>query len=273
MSKPNKAAARKVFNLKSKEYLTPHYIRITLSGDVSVFRNTTIGDNNKIFIPPKGVSKVYLPELDPENSTWIHPPQEVAPFVRTYTHMGIDVEKGELIIDFVNHSENGPASAWAINSVIGDELGVAMRTEPKELFPKEADWLLLVGDLTALPVISSILKKLPKTVKGVCIIEVPTKEDEQVLETNAAVDFIWLYNSHPEIDSELANEVKKVKLGTANKFGFVACEFSSVKEIRSYLRKEIGWTSAELQAYSYWKSGVAEDKSVTDRQTEKNSIA
>lgn len=272
MSKPNKATARKVFTLKAKEYLTPHYIRVTLDGDVSVFKNTTLGDNNKIFIPPTGVSKVHFPELDPENNTWIHPPKEVAPYVRTYTHMGIDTEKRELIIDFVNHGENGPASAWALHAQIGDELGVGMRTEAKELFPKEADWVLLAGDLTALPVISSILKKLPDTAKGVCIIEVPTKEDEQILQTNAAIDFIWLYNAQPEKGSELASEIKKVNLPITKKFGFVACEFSSVKEIRNYLRKDCGWTSAELNAYSYWKNGVAEDKSVTDRQAEKNSI-
>src|SRR5690606_40677744 len=95
MSKQIKNTAREVFRLQSKKYLTPHFIRITLSGDVSGFKNTTIGDNNKIFIPPQGVAKVYLPELDEVTHSWIHPPQEVAPSVRTYTHRGIDLRSEE----------------------------------------------------------------------------------------------------------------------------------------------------------------------------------
>lgn len=230
--------------------------------------------NGNILVNNEGVDQVHLPKLDPETKAMIHPAPAVAPYVRTYTHMGIDLEKNELTIDFVNHGENGPASTWALNAKTGDELGVAMRTEPKELFPETAEWFLFAGDLTALPAIRSILKKLPQNAKGVCVIEVPTKKDEQILETKATdIEFIWLHNPHPENGSKLANEVKKVQLATTQKFGFVACEFSSVKEIRSYLRNDCQWTSKELNAYSYWKIGVAEDKSVKDRQAEKHSIS
>lgn len=273
MSKQIKNTAREVFRLQSKKYLTPHFIRITLSGDVSVFKNTTIGDNNKIFIPPQGVAKVYLPELDEATHSWIHPPQEVAPSVRTYTHRGIDLEKGELIIDFVHHGENGPASAWAINAELRAELGVAMRTEPKELYPATAEWFLFAGDATALPVISAVLEKLPASAKGVCLIEVPTKEDEQELLTNAAIDFKWIHNTEPDKSSTLFEQVKSIEIpNDVSKFGLVASEFSSVKAIRMYLRKELGWQANELNAYSYWKSGVAEDQSVKDRQAEKKSM-
>lgn len=96
MSKQKKATASKVLKMKGKEYITPHYIRVTLTGDVADFANTTLGDNNKIFIPPKGVQKVYLPQIDSETKLWIHPPTAVAPYVRTYTHMGIDLEKRNL---------------------------------------------------------------------------------------------------------------------------------------------------------------------------------
>lgn len=160
-----------------------------------------------------------------------------------------------------------------LNAQIGDELGVAMRTEPKKLYPDTADWFLFVGDLTALPVIASILKTIPQNARGVCIFEVPTKEDEQLLESNASeIEFIWLHNPHPEKGSMLANEVKKIPIPISHRFGFVACEFSSVKEIRNYLRNDCRWTSKEFHAYSYWKIGVAEDKSVKERQAEKNSI-
>ncbi len=272
MVKADNPVAQKIFSLKNKEFVTPHYIRITLSGDVSAFAKTTIGDNNKIFIPPVGVKEVHFPVLDQASHQWIYPAKEVAPFVRTYTHRAIDVEKNELVIEFVHHGENGPASAWALNAAVGDQLGVAMRTKSKELYPQNADWYLLVGDATAIPVLASVLATLPASAKGTCIIEVPTKADEQILNTKAAIDFIWLHNQHSEKGSELAETVKKIEIPQTEKFGYVACEFASVKEIRNYLRKDLGWTTNELNAYSYWKAGVAEDKSVADRQKEKQEI-
>src|SRR5690606_25453005 len=163
----------------------------------------------------------------------------------TYTHRGIDLEKGELIIDFVHHGENGPASAWAINAELGAELGVAMRTEPKELYPATAEWFLFAGDATALPVISAVLEKLPA----------PAKEDEQDLKTNATIDFKWIHNSEHDKSSTLFEQVKSIEIpNDVSKFGLVASEFSSVKAIRMYLRKELGWQTNELNAYSYWKS-------------------
>ncbi len=146
-----------------------------------------------------------------------------------------------------------------------------MRTEPKELYP-EADWYLFVGDATAIPVISAILESLPSSAKGVCIIEVPEKADEQVLQTDAAIDFIWLHNQTPEKGSTLAEVVRGVVLPETSKFAYVAAEFSTVKAVRYYLRKKMRWEQKELYAYSYWKAGVAEDKSKPDRQEEKNSI-
>lgn|SRR5690606_4837876 len=263
--------ARKVFTLKSKQYLTPHYIRITLSGDVSEFQHSTIGDNNKIFIPPMGVEKVHFPVMDAQTKKWVQMDNKVAPWVRTYTHKGVDLEKDELYIDFVNHGDNGPASAWAVNAALGDQLGVAMRTVPKELYPSHANWFLLVGDATAIPVLGAILDSLPVTAKGICVLKVSSVDDIQKLPTKAAIDFQWIIEPDDRKESQLTELVKSIEIPSGSKFGYVACEFSDVKQIRTYLRKELEWSSDELYAYSYWKKGVAEDRSVVDRQAEKRS--
>ncbi|MEJ5051633.1 siderophore-interacting protein [Chryseobacterium culicis] len=260
-----------VAEVTRKEYITDHFIRVYLySPEVQLFRNTMVGDNNKIAVPPAGLNEIHFPTLD-ENHQWVYPPKEVAPAIRTYTHRGIDLEKNELIIDFVDHGDGGPASRWVREAEAGSKLGVMMRLEGKELYPA-ADWYLLVGDATAIPVISAILETLPETAKGTCIIEVHGKEDEQLLETNAQVDFKWLHNAQRHISSEIVNVVKSIEIPETTKFGYVACEFSSVKEIRTYLRKEKNWTSQELYAYSYWKAGVAENESQADRHKEKDSM-
>ncbi|MBV8325337.1 siderophore-interacting protein [Chryseobacterium sp.] len=261
-----------VAEVTRKEYITDHFIRVYLySPEVHVFKNTVVGDNNKIAIPPVGLNEIHFPTLD-SNHEWVYPAKELAPAIRTYTHRGIDLEKNELVIDFADHGDGGPASRWARDAEAGSKLGVMMRLDGKELYP-EAEWYLLAGDATAIPVLSTILETLPQTAKGVCIIEVHGKEDEQVLQTQADIEIQWLYNATPHLGSGIAEAVKSLAIPEKSRFGYVACEFSSVKEIRMYLRKEKSWTSQELYAYSYWKAGVAENESQTDRHKEKDSIA
>jgi len=255
-----------------KEYLTPHYIRIYLTGDgVLEIADTTIGVNNKIMIPPPGLNKVYFPEFDFEKGQWKPMDDDVRPTVRTYTHRGIDLRRNEIWIDFVAHGDEGPASAWAIGAKIGDVLGVLMKAGKTELFP-QADNYLLVGDATALPVFGAILENLPASARGTCIVEVHGREDVQKLYTKAAIDFLWLHNEVPQEGSLLADLVKMKSLPQTARFAYVAAEFSTVREIRNYLRKDLGWKREELYAYSYWKIGVAEDKSANERRKESEEV-
>ena len=272
MSDTKPKTIQAVLSVARKEYITPHYIRVYLTGDdVQRFVNTTVGVNNKILVPPAGVNEIFFPTFDYEKKEWNHPEPEVRPFVRTYTHRGIDIQRNELWIDFVAHGDEGPASAWALKAAEGDSLGVLMKDGKSELYAPAQSYLL-VGDATALPVLSAILEDLPETATGTCIIEVPEEADIQQLHTRAGITFKWLTNAHPEKGSRLADAVKELKLPETDRFAYVAAEFSSVKEIRNYLRKEKGWNREELYAYSYWKAGVAEDKSTADRQHEKNAL-
>lgn len=268
MSKQNFKPIQALLKVSRKEYITPHYIRVYLTGDdVQKIANTTIGVNNKILIPPAGCTEVHLPEFDDEKQQWKPQPDEVRPFIRTYTHRGIDLEKNEIWIDFVAHGNEGPASAWAIAAKVGAPLGVLMKDGKTKLYG-DGEKYLLVGDATAIPLLGAILEDLPSTASGICIIEVHGKEDEQHLNTKANIQFIWLYNAQPQQGSQLAETVKSLAFPEHNRFAYVAAEFSSVKEIRHFLRKEQNWKQEELYAYSYWKAGVAEDKSATDRRQE-----
>lgn len=265
---------RKVFTLKNREYITPRFIRLTLGGnDVSVFKNTTIGVNNKIFLAPEGCDKVYLPEFDMEKMAWKPMDEEIKPYVRTYTHRGIDLEKNELYIDFVGHGDEGPASNFAINAELGTELGVAMGCDPSELFPI-VDWYYLIGDATAIPVLSAILESIPSTSQAKVVIEVETEEDIQNLHSPASFDIEWVINPTPGQNSAVAAKVIDYVNTTVlpeSRFAYLASEFSTVKELRNFFRKEKNWTKEELYAYSYWKYGKAESASEADRRAEKDS--
>jgi len=263
---------QEVLEVKEKTFVTPHYIRVTLTGEnVIKFAGATVGAHNKIFIPPAGLNEIHFPKIDFEKRQLIHAPENVRPSVRTYTHRGFDAAKNEMYIDFVAHGENGPASAWALHCKKSDVLGVAVKEDKEELYPR-ADWYLLVGDATAIPVLATILASLPAHTKGKCIIEVHGKEDEQALETKANIDIYWLYNPNPETSGILAQEVRKIAFPDTSRFAYVAAEFSMVKEIRSYLRKEMNWKQEEVSAYSYWKAGISEDHSAVERHNENEEV-
>ena len=254
--------------VKAKKYITPNYLRITLTGaSVNQYAAATVGENNKIFIPPAGVREIHFPHFD--NGKWALPPQEVCPSIRTYTHRGIDLEKEEMYIDFVAHGDSGPASSWAIHANVGDPLGVAMYGLKTELYPK-ADWYLLAGDATAIPVISVILETLPKTATGIAYILVENEQEIQTISTRSQVTVSWLFYTDNILTTVLADAVKNHPLPDTGvcRFAYVAAEFATVKTIRNYMRKEQKWERSELYAYSYWKAGNSEEQSEMERREE-----
>ncbi|MFC6205610.1 siderophore-interacting protein [Psychrobacter urativorans] len=253
---------REVMRVSAKQIITPHYIRVYLTAQPDTIANIakmTVGFNNKILIPTDKTQPVDID--DTTNLT-----------KRTYTHRGVDITKQHIWIDFVAHGDQAPASSWVSHAQVGDQLAVLMTPKNKALYPA-ADHFLLVGDATAIPVLGAILESLPSTATVQCIIEVYDEHDQQHLPTLAKVEMTWLHNRHPEQGSQLANTVKSLTLPTSeqSRFAYVASEFSSVKAIRHYLKKELDWSKDELYAFSYWKAGIAEDRSAKDRLAEKDS--
>ena len=246
--------AREILHVKEKFYLTPHYIRVVLEGNVESYSIARIGDNNKIVLP-NSENQVVFPESEIEK-------KEVK--IRTYTTRFIDFVNNTLTIDFVAHGDEGPASAWVIRANVGDPLGVLMKYKPKPLF-LPAENYLLVGDHTALPVVAAILEQLPKDAKGKAILEVYSKEDVLELDKPENVALDWIYNTEPGKISLLPNLVKKEKIEGDSNFVFVAVEYNSANEIQSFLRNHEKLNRSDWQTYAYWKYGQAEDSSSSDR--------
>jgi NADPH-dependent ferric siderophore reductase len=256
---------REVLRVVRKEQITPNYLRIILGGEeIQKFNMVTVGINNKIFIPPKGVDEIYFPTETAEI------PDELRPIMRTYTCRNLDFEKNEMTIDFALHGDEGIASAWAKNCKIGDKIGVAMKGFAKQLYP-EADWYLLAGDMTALPVLSLILETLPGSAKGTAIIEVQNIDDEQIIETKSQVEIKWIHNPTPGKTAQLQDAVRSVKLPSGEeikKFAYVAAEFAAVRTIRQFLRQEKNWKANELHGFGYWQMGTPEENSAHERHEE-----
>lgn len=260
MNTPPQHPVREVMTVTRTEQVTQHYIRVYLTAQLATIANIanmTVGVNNKICIPHKGTNHLDL--SDKSSFT-----------MRTYTHRGVNTKNQEIWLEFVAHGDASPASGWAMHAKAGDKLGVMMKPKSQPLYPP-ADNYLLVGDATAIPVLGAILESLPASAIGQCVIEVHGKADEQTLANPAELPITWLHNPHPENGSPLADAVRNLTLPSGQRFAYVAAEFETVKTIRHFLKTEQGWSKDELFASSYWKAGVAEDKSANDRRAEKSS--
>lgn len=248
--------------VKKKAYLSPHYIRITLEGpDIYKFSKAKVGDNNKILIPASKVEEQVF-----EDALQVGLKGNNVPFtVRTYTLRRLDLDKGEMDVDFIMHGESGPASKWAIHANVGDSIGVLMKEKSKPVY-QPADWYLLVGDHTAVPVISVILESISPHAKGIVILEVHGPEDILELQKPEDVQITWVFNPEPGKETSLPAHFNKVEIELASdKFIFVAAEHKAVSQIQHTLRNTASIDRKDWYAYAYWKYGEAEDASKAER--------
>lgn len=182
------------------------------------------------------------------------------PIVRTYTirHQ----RDTELDIDFALHGGNaaGPATRWSLTAEPGDTIMVGGPGAAKPL-PADHDFYLIAGDMTALPAIAVNLARLPKEARGVAAIEIQNDADRVDLDKPEGVAIRWLANREPGTRPDLlADALRGVALPEGRLAGWAACEFSSMRNLRSFLREELGLRGPSLYISSYWKAGLVEDE-------------
>lgn len=188
-------------------------------------------------------------------------PGSEKPVVRTYT---IRNQRADALdVDFALHGAGdgsaGPATDWAA-SVTGGEAVLMGGPGKAKPMPEGADWYVVAGDMTALPAIGVNLENLPRDARGVAVIEIQHEDDRQDIDAPAGVELHWIVNPHPGRNATfLADHVRSLGWREGRVYAWAACEFTSMRELRSYLREERGLTPADLYISSYWKSGATED--------------
>ena len=181
--------------------------------------------------------------------------------VRPYTIRNFRKKNLELDIDFAKHkSKSGYAAEWAFNAKIGDEIFISGPSS-KQNINIDADWFLFVGDMSALPAISSHLEFLPRDSKGYAILEVLSNGDKINLKKPKNFEVYWVINDQSlGYSDKLYYETKKIDWYKGNPYVWVACEFKAMKKFREYFQIEKQINKKEMYISSYWKYGINQEE-------------
>lgn len=207
-----------------RDQLSPHLVRLTLGGSgLADFTSTGVPDEWVGLIPPSQFQSRYYT-------------------VRSWS-------EGELVIDVVVH-EVGLVTEWAAHDVVGHPVTIV---EPRSSFamPVAATWLMLVGDLTAMPAMARIAES----------VDVPTRIWAEVpdhlpdyLPRGAAVT--WL--EQPGVgQSQLAKFVEGLDWPDGEGYFWMAGESAQMRAIRRHLMRERRLASTAYAVMGYWR-GVAQ---------------
>ena len=164
---------------------------------------------------------------------------------------------GELTLDVVVH-DVGLVTEWAMRDCVGDEVTI---TEPKASFdlPADAEWLLLVGDLTAMPAMARIVETHP---------DLPTRilaevSDDMTGYLPSGPEVTWL--SPPASgQSALAEAVESLEWPLGVGYFWMAGESAQMRAIRKHLMREVRLPSSHYDVMGYWRATTGRQPRAVD---------
>jgi NADPH-dependent ferric siderophore reductase len=216
--------------VEAREELSPHLVRLNLAVDPA-FESTGIPDEwVGLVVPGQFQSRYYT--------------------VRSYA-------AAQLVLDVVVH-EVGLVTEWVQREdCVGSTVTV---TEPKGSFdpPADAGWLMLVGDLTALPAMARIVEttSLPTRVWA----EVP---DDLSTYFPAGTDVTWL-ESPADGSSRLAEVVESLDWPSGTGYFWMAGESAQMRAIRKHLMRERRLPASAYDVMGYWRASTGRQPRAVD---------
>ena len=223
-------AAQFQATVRRREPLSDHLVRLVLD-DLDGFTSTGVPDEwVGLVVPGQFQSRYYT--------------------VRSW-------DRGELTLDVVVH-DVGLVTEWAMRDCVGDTVTV---TEPKASFapPAGASWLLLVGDLTAMPAMARIAEARPDLPTYV-MAEVP---DDLTGYLPAGADVTWLAPPAPG-QSALAEVVEGLAWPEGEGYFWMAGESAQMRAIRKHLMRAVGLPTSHYDVMGYWRATAARQPRAVD---------
>jgi NADPH-dependent ferric siderophore reductase len=199
-----------------REVLSDHLVRVVLSG-LEGFTSTGVPDEwVSLTVPGQFQTRYYT--------------------VRSWSD-------GELVLDVVVH-DHGLVTEWAQGDCVGDVVGIS---SPKGSFdlPDRAAWVVLVGDLTALPAIARISESTDLPVTAY------VESHDGPLDGYLAADVTWLEPPAPG-ESGLADLVNGLSWPEGDGYFWMAGESAQMRAIRRHLRHDLAMPSSAYDVMGYW---------------------
>jgi NADPH-dependent ferric siderophore reductase len=221
-----------------REQVSPHLVRLVLDGLEGPDPFVSTG------IPDEWVGLVVPGQFQ----------------LRYYTVRSWD--GSELVIDVVVHEE-GLVTEWASRECAGERVTLS---EPKGSFamPDSAAWLMLVGDLTAMPAMARIAESVPRWGSGVETIRIWAEVPDDLtgyLSDDAEVT--WLSPPAPG-QSRLAEVVESIEWPDGEGYFWMAGESAQMRAIRKHLMRERRLPSTSYDVMGYWRAVSARQPRAVD---------
>jgi NADPH-dependent ferric siderophore reductase len=229
-----------------REQISPHLVRLVLGGLEGPDAFTSTG------VPDEWVGLVVPGQFQS----------------RYYTVRAWDGE--QLVLDVVVHDE-GLVTEWASRDCVGDQVTL---TEPKGSFamPPSAGWLILAGDLTAMPAMARILDHERGLDTGSLTLagldqrkvavyaEVP---DDLSGYLPDGTDVTWL-EPPAEGESALASVVESIDWPEGDGYFWMAGESSQMRAIRKHLMRVVRLPATAYDVMGYWRGGATRQPRAVD---------
>lgn len=230
-------AQQYVADVLDREQISPHLLRLRLGGDgLSGFTSTGVPDEWVGLVVPGQFQSRY------------------------YTVRSFDPSAGsgtpELVLDVVVH-ETGLVTEWATGDPVGDRVTI---TAPKGSFamPEGAAWLMLVGDLTALPAMARIARTHGDAVPTRIWAEVA--DDPTDLAGYLSGEVTW--SSPGESGSRLAEIVEALDWPDGEGYFWMAGESAQMRAIRKHLMRVRKLPSTAYDVMGYWRAQQRQPRAV-----------
>ncbi|WP_371408814.1 siderophore-interacting protein [Micromonospora zamorensis] len=277
--------------------LSPSFLRVTFTGvDLDRFADNGYDQRIKLALPLPDQRGVDFPEGADWYAQWRALPEHRRNPIRTYTVRAVRPHLAEVDVDLVLHGDGGPATRWARRvgagdqiAIVGPDSGYDGNHGGVEFRPSAGSCLLLAGDETAVPAISSICERLPLDTRGVVLLEVPDADDVLPLVAPPGVEVRWMprgvdgYGSRlvpavaaaadqllvpresatrqpvpdVDVDTEILWEVPE-EVATAPLYAWLAGEAGVIRTLRRHLVAERGLDRRAVAFMGYWRLGHAD---------------
>lgn len=256
--------------------LSPTLLRVVLGCDeLAAVVSGGCDQRFKLFLPHPGQDVPVLPDvLDTEwYARWRALDPDVRGIMRTYTIRGVrpaqDGRTAEIDVDFALHGDLGPASRWARRAVAGDPVSILAPVTHDNggvdfRLPRDAGWVLLTADETALPAVAGILASLPAGLPVSAWIEVAHPDDRLPLATAADAGITWVVrerSGRPFAETVTAGPLPGP---AATGYAWLAGESSAVRALRRRLVDGPGLDRRRVAFTGYWRRGTTEDDLLTE---------